>query len=129
MYSIVKEVMEPPSFSLKRPADFPPADKSAKILLPDEQLTMLSSNMDEHARRVGWQAQVDKAEADDSEVGYTSGRFDFPHRGIGVHKHERQGYRKCGLSPRKAGVWDGVKEKNWNSLLACRTYIPDYQII
>ena len=55
-----------PSSSSKRPADFPPAsssaDKSAKILLPDGQLTKLNYKMNSLAYRRDWEILVDTAD-------------------------------------------------------------------
>jgi hypothetical protein len=133
-----------PSSSSKRPAAFPPAssaDKRAKILLPDDQLTTLSSNMN----RRKWQILVDEAEADDSlwwdilsdvlmhltqELASTNMKGNvIANLTLKRANDTIKSFNEDELEQWKVGVRNGVKGNDWIDLLACRTYISDYQII
>jgi hypothetical protein len=141
----VDPTTSPPSSCSKCPAAFPPtsssADKRAKILLLDGQLTTLSSNMN----RRKWQILVDEAEADDSlwwdilldilmhltqELTSTNMKGNI----IANLTFKRaddiiKSFNKDKLEQWKVGVWNGVKGNDWIDLLACCMYISDYQII
>ncbi len=132
------------SSSLKRPADFPPAsssaDKRAKILLPDGQLTKLNSNMNN--RQPMYKLWVDAAEANESVWQNTLSTFfmvltlelastDMRDSVIANLTPERaddivKNFNKDQLEEWKAGVRNGVKSKDWTDLVLRRMYISDY---
>ena len=136
--------VDPDSSTLKRPADFHPAsssaDKHVKVLLPDGQLTKLSSNMD--SRRMLYKVLLDKTEADGTLwrnllstvlMDLTLELANTDMKGS-VISRERvrdivKNFNKDQLEEWKVGVRNGVTMNDWIDLLARRTSISDYQII
>ncbi|KIL67286.1 hypothetical protein M378DRAFT_9526 [Amanita muscaria Koide BX008] len=122
------------SSSLKRPADFPAsssADKRAKTLLPHEQLTTISSNMDEVSSRKLWKTFVDRAVADDSGslwpdiLSAVLMHLHVEFRSTNMKGANIKGaydivksFNKDELEAWKVGVRNGVERKDWNDLLA-----------
>jgi hypothetical protein len=132
--------------SSKGPADFPPAssstDKRAKIRLPDEHLTTLSSNMDTYRRK--WQIWVDKAEAHDFqwsdilwdvlrclslELSATNVKSSVVNLNFVRADDIVEGLNENELEEWKVCVRKVVESNDWIDLLVRRTYISDYQII
>ena len=134
------------SSGLKRLADFSPAssstEKPAKIL-PDEQLTTLSSHMNALAYRRRWEISVDNADdplwpgiLSDVLVDLTRELADTDLRNSVIAKLSLEraddivkNFNKDQFEEWKVGLRNGVKSKNWIDLVARRTSTSDYQII
>jgi len=138
-----------PSSSKKRPAASPPAsssaDKCAKLLLPDAQLTALNHNMKGKSKSRKWQVFLKEAGDDNSlwldllseilshltaELAFTNMKGSV----IASPNFERaddivKSFNKDELEQWKVGMRNGVEKNNWIELIAHRTYISDYQII
>jgi hypothetical protein len=138
-----------PSSSKKRPAASPPAsssaDKCAKLLLPDSQLTALTDIMKHKSDRKKWLVFVKEARDDDTlwrdlisdvlmhllgELASTNMKGSMiaspnPERADDIVKS----FNEAELEQWKVGMRNGVEKNNWIELIAHRTYISDYQII
>ena len=134
------------SSGLKRLADFSPASSStgkrAKIL-PDEQLTTLSSHMNTIAYRRNWEISVDNADDPlwpgrlaDVLMDLTRELAGTDMRNSVISNMTLEGaddivksFNKDQFEEWKVGLRNGVKSKNWIDLVARRTSTSDYQII
>jgi hypothetical protein len=139
----------PLASSSKRPATSPPAissaDKRVKILLPDAQLSTLSSNMKQKSDRKMWQVIVEEAEVDDSLwwdvlsdiLMYLTQELESTNMKGSVIANLTlkraddilKSFNEDELEQWKVGVRNGVERNDWVDLIAHRTYISDYQII
>ncbi|KAF8339317.1 hypothetical protein F5887DRAFT_1232790 [Amanita rubescens] len=116
------------SSSLKRPADISStsssADKRPKIL-PDEQMTTLSSKMNAIARRRKWESSVDDADVSDVLRDLTENLASTDMRDSVITKLTFEGaddivksFNEDQLEAWKVGVRNSVKSKDWTDLVA-----------
>jgi hypothetical protein len=132
-----------PSSRPKRPAASPPAsssaDKRAKILLPDAQLTTLNDEMKKGSHGQMWQLRLQSAENDESMLRvllrdvlwYLTRELASTNMKGSVIVNltlERandivRSFNEDELEQWKVGVRNGVEKNDWIDLIVHRTYI------